>query len=70
VIYFFPCLFLFNYSVRLRRALKTDDQIKLNQSLKNQKMLYRYMGIVTIIMLAIYAILLLIGGLTMLFARG
>jgi hypothetical protein len=67
VIYFFPCLYLYRYSVRMKTALNTNDQTKLNQSLKSQRMLYRYIGIVTIITLSLYVIGLLIGGTAMLF---
>ena len=67
VIYFFPCLYLFRFSVRMKAALNTNDQTKLNQSLKNQKVLYRYIGIVTIITISLYVIGLLIGGTAMLF---
>ncbi|HUB60606.1 MAG TPA: hypothetical protein VL978_07890 [Puia sp.] len=51
-VYFFPCLFLYRYSVRMKAALKTNDQVQWNQSLKAQKYLFRYMGILTIIGLA------------------
>ncbi|HXB33253.1 MAG TPA: DUF5362 family protein [Puia sp.] len=67
VIYFFPCLYLFRYSVRMKAALNTNDQTKLNQSLKSQKMLYRYVGIVTIIAISLELIFLLIGGVAKLF---
>ncbi len=67
VIYFFPCLYLFRYSVRMKAALNTNDQTKLNQSLKSQKMLYRYVGIVTIIAISLELLALLIGGVAMLF---
>jgi uncharacterized membrane protein YjgN (DUF898 family) len=67
VIYFFPCLYLFRYSVRMKAALNTNDQTKLNQSLKSQKMLYRYVGIVTIIVISLELIFLLIGGVARLF---
>jgi Family of unknown function (DUF5362) len=70
VVYFFPCLFLFRYSVRMKAALNTNDQVKLNQSLKNQKLLYRYVGIVTIIAVALEVLLLLFGGVAgLLFSR-
>jgi hypothetical protein len=55
-IYFFPCLFLYNYSVRMKRALKLNDQANLNRSLKAQKYLFRYVGIMTIIGMACLAI--------------
>ena len=67
VIYFFPCLYLYRYSVRMKAALNTNDQTKLNQSLKSQRMLFRYVGIVTIIVISLELIALLIGGTAMLF---
>jgi hypothetical protein len=62
VIYFFPCLYLYRFSVRMKAALNTNDQTKLNQSLRSQTMLYRYIGIVTIITLSIYLIAIVFGG--------
>jgi hypothetical protein len=62
VVYFFPCLYLYRYSVRMKEALNTNDQVKLNQSLKNQKMLFRYVGIVTIIAVSLEAMALIIFG--------
>jgi hypothetical protein len=55
-VYFFPCLFLYNFSVRMKRALKLNDQVSLNRSLKAQKYLFRYVGILTIIGMACLAI--------------
>jgi hypothetical protein len=68
VIYFFPCLFLYNFSVRLRAALRSNDQVKLNQSLKSQKTLFKYVGIMTIIILSFYALALVVVGVAALFA--
>jgi hypothetical protein len=61
-LYFFPCLFLYNFSVRMKTALNTNDQVKLNQSLKAQKILFRYVGILTIVLVSTYGVLLLIVG--------
>ena len=55
-IYFFPCLFLFRFSVRMKTALKGHDLVQLNQSLKAQRNLFRFVGILTIIGLALGAI--------------
>jgi hypothetical protein len=66
-IVFFPCLFLYQFSIRLRAALRTNDQTKLNQSLKSQKFLFRYMGIFTIIALSLYGLSLLFFGVIALF---
>ncbi len=59
VLYFFPCFFLYRFSVRLKAALKGNDQVQLNQSLRSQKSLFKYVGILTIIVLAIYALVLI-----------
>jgi hypothetical protein len=67
VIYFFPCLFLYNFSVRLKAALGSNDQVKLNQSLKSQKTLFKYVGIMTIVILSFYALALVIVGVAALF---
>jgi hypothetical protein len=66
---FFPFLFLFQFAVRLRMALRTNDQVKLNQSLKSQKFLFRYAGIATIIVLCLYGVGLLIAGVVMVLLR-
>lgn len=68
VIYFFPCLFLYQFSIRMKAALKSNDQVKLNQSLKSQKTLFKYMGIMTIVILSFYALGLLAVGLSAMFA--
>lgn len=61
-VYFFPCLYLYKFSVRMKAALSTSDQVKLNQSLKAQKYLFRYVGIVTIIGVALAAIEIVVIG--------
>jgi hypothetical protein len=61
-VYFFPCLYLYKFSVRMKAALNTHDQVKLNQSLKAQKFLFRYVGIVTIIGVALGAIEIVVIG--------
>lgn len=62
MVYFFPCLFLYKFSVRMRAALLTNEQVKLNQSLKAQKYLFRYVGIVTIVGLALGVVEIVIVG--------
>lgn len=61
-LYFFPCVFLYNFSRRMGVALKTNDQVKLNQSLKAQKFLFRYVGILTIIAIGMEALSLVVFG--------
>ena len=67
LIFFFPCLYLFKFSTRMQLALRTNDQVQLNFSLRNLKSLFRYMGIYTIVILSIYALAIFFGLITMAF---
>jgi hypothetical protein len=60
VIYFFPCLFLFRFSTQMKTALNANEQDRLNNAFQNLKSLFRYVGIITIIVLALYGLLLVI----------
>jgi uncharacterized membrane protein len=55
-IYFFPCLFLFRFSVKMKTALAANDQETLNTSFQNLKKMFRFVGILTIIGLALFAL--------------
>jgi len=57
VLYFFPCYFLLRFANKMRTALDSDDITSLNESFKNLKATFRYLGVVTIIFL----VFLLIG---------
>ena len=59
VIYFFPCLYLFRFANKMLVALRTNDQEQLANSLKNLKAHYRFIGILTIISLSLFALGLL-----------
>jgi hypothetical protein len=63
LVYFFPCLFLFRYSGRMQVALRNNDQLQLNTAFANLRSLFKFLGILTIIVLAFYVIALLIAGL-------
>jgi NADH:ubiquinone oxidoreductase subunit 5 (subunit L)/multisubunit Na+/H+ antiporter MnhA subunit len=60
LLYFFPCLFLYRFSTKIRRAIHTNDQHTMNVSFQNLKSLFRFVGIVTLIILIFYAIILII----------
>lgn len=61
LLYFFPCLFLFNFASKMKTALLTNDQNTLNTSFQNLKKTFRYLGVLTIIILCFWVISLLIG---------
>lgn len=59
VLVFFPYLFLFRFATRMKTALNTNDQLTLNTSFQNLKIMFRYVGILTIVMLSFYALAIL-----------
>ena len=61
-LYFFPCLFLFNFSRKMQFALRNNDQINLNDSFKNLKSNFKFVGILTIVIISFYVIALLVIG--------
>jgi hypothetical protein len=61
ILYFFPCLYLFRFGSKMQTALKNNDQNYLTNSFGNLKSFYKFLGILTIVVLAFYLLLFLIG---------
>jgi len=61
VIWFFPNLFLLRFSVKMQSALRDTDQIQLNASFGSLKSCFKYIGILTIVILSFYTILFIVG---------
>ena len=61
VLYFFPSLYLFKYSTKMKNALETKNSEVLTQAFENEKSMYKFMGIMMIVLLGIYA-LAIVGG--------
>lgn len=62
VIYFFPLLFLFRFSRHTKNAIATLDAQQMELGLKNLKSYWKYIGILTIIVLSLYLLILIIAG--------
>ena len=60
LLYFFPCLFLFNFASKMKIALISNDQDSLSASFQNLKKTFRYVGVLTIIVISLYVIVLMI----------
>lgn len=56
LIYFFPCLYLFNFSSKMQVALRNNQQDVLNTSFRNLKSCFKFMGILMIIILAFWVL--------------
>lgn len=66
LLYFFPVLYLYKFSTKMESGLKLRNEELVTDSFKNLKSLFKFMGVLTIVMLAFYALLFLavsIGGL-------
>lgn len=63
MIYFLPVLYLFNFSRKMKSALNSKNNNELVSAFKNLKSHYKFLGIFTIIILSMYILLFIIGGL-------
>lgn len=54
LLYFFPCLYLFNFSGKMQTALRNNDQTHLNASFGSLKSCFKFVGILTIVFLSFY----------------
>ncbi|HUQ66025.1 MAG TPA: DUF5362 family protein [Flavitalea sp.] len=59
-VYFFPCLYLYKFASQMQTAIQSNEQLKVQSSFRNLKACFRFMGILFIIMIAIY-ILAIVG---------
>lgn len=61
LLYFFPALYLFKYSTKLKKAIATKNNEVLTEAFENEKSMFKFMGIFTIITLGVY-VLAIVGG--------
>jgi hypothetical protein len=57
-VYFFPILFLFRFSTSIRSALSLNNQNQLLKAFYNLRKHYRFIGILMIVFLALYAVII------------
>lgn len=60
VIYFFPCLYLLRFSNQMKTALASDNQEQMTLAFKNLKSTFKFFGILTIIIIAIYILAIVV----------
>lgn len=60
VLYYFPVYYLHKFSNRSKQALLMNDQTSLTSSFSNLKSLFRFLGIATIVILSLYALIVVI----------
>lgn len=60
LLFFFPCLYLYQFSVKMKAALIAVSQENFDTSLQNLKSLLKFYGILAIILLSFYALVFII----------
>jgi len=55
-LYFFPCLYLYNFSSKMQVALRNNDQDQLGLAFKNLKSCFRFVGILTVIVICLFVL--------------
>jgi hypothetical protein len=68
VVNFFMSFFLFKFSSKMKAALYANDQESLNESFKNQRSMFRLIGILTIIYVGFIILAVVFGGLVAAFS--
>lgn len=58
-LYFFPCLYLFRFALQMQEALRNREQNKLQGSFRSLKSCFRFVGILTIVIIAFYVLMLI-----------
>lgn len=61
VVCFFSCLYLYRFAGRMKEGLHERSQDQVNESFRNLKKMFRYNGILTIVMVAFYIVMLFAG---------
>lgn len=59
-LYFFPCLYLFRFSKNMLESLNTGENFQMQDAFRNLKSSFKFVGILTIIVLSLY-ILAIVG---------
>lgn len=60
-LYFFPFLFLLRFANKMHVAIDASDTVALNESFRNLKITFRYLGVLTLIFLVLFGLGLLAG---------
>lgn len=59
-LYFFPCLYLFQFAKTAKKGIEEQDSQLIAEALDKHHSVYKFMGILTAIMLGMYAFIIII----------
>ncbi len=57
-VFFIRCLYLYRFANKMKTGLHKRNQDELNESFQNLKKMFRYNGILTIVVVALYIVIL------------
>jgi hypothetical protein len=60
VIYYFPTVYLYKFSTMIKQGLQSEGGVVLADGFLNLKKVFKFIGILTIVILSIYVLVLLI----------
>ncbi len=60
VLYYFPVTYLYKFSVQMKQGINSGDESSVTTGFQNLKSLFKFMGIMVIVIISIYALVLLI----------
>jgi len=60
VIYYFPTIYLYKFSTKIKQGLQLEGEMVLADGFLNLKKVFKFIGILTIVILSIYVLALLI----------
>ncbi len=60
-LYLYPTLKLYQFSNKAKKAIANNNSVTMTESLGNLKSMFKFMGIMTIVILGLYALLILFG---------
>lgn len=61
LIYFFPILYLFRFSTKVKEAIQQKNEALLTAGFSNLKSHYKFVGILVVAVLALYAVGIVVG---------
>lgn len=64
LLYFYPIFCMYKFSTLMKKGLNENNQTMFNEGLSNLKAMFKFMGILTIVMLVAYALFIIMLGLT------
>ncbi len=67
-LYFIPVTNLLRYSMEIKKGIDSNDMQSINSGFRNLKSLFKFIGIFTVVTLALYAIIVIVLILSLLFS--